>query len=309
MKRMIARQTLLALSLALALPLAATARDAFVVEDVGLQAGPDPDYPSITQLPAGTEVQLQGCIEAYTWCDVIAGQDRGWVPGSYLEEEYENQRVLVIDYGPRIQIPVVTFSINVYWDAHYHNRPFYAQRETFVSRHITPHAVPKPAQVANRSSTQTHMQGSAQTQQTQTQQTQQQTRQTGTPAQTQTETRAQAETRTHQQQPAQSTVQQQQAPHSAAPAPTAQDQAAKRATAETRDSERNVPNVRSDQREGAHGAQHPMPPTVEAGNQEQRVASSKQEHADQKQAKQPPKSDKDKDKNKNEQDHDHDHDH
>jgi uncharacterized protein YraI len=142
------RLALLASSILLASPLLALARDAFTVDDVSLQAGPDEEYPSITQLPAGTEVSLQGCIDGWTWCDVVAGGDRGWVPASYLEEEYNNQRVLVVDYGPRIGIPVVSFSVGAYWDRHYHNRPWYHERERWESRHIQPRAMPRPTQAS-----------------------------------------------------------------------------------------------------------------------------------------------------------------
>lgn len=133
-----------------AAPLLAHATDGYVVADISLQAGPDTEYPSITELAAGTEVSIEGCIDGWTWCDVIAGDDRGWVAGSFLEEEYENQRVIVTDYGPRIGIPVVTFSLGTYWDRHYHNRPWYGERQRWESRHIRPHAPPRPAVAASR---------------------------------------------------------------------------------------------------------------------------------------------------------------
>jgi len=130
---------------ALCAPLAAQAAEGWVVSDISLQAGPDPAYPSITELNAGTPVSIQGCINGWLWCDVIAGADRGWVPGTFLEEDYGGQRVVVIDYGPRIGIPVVNFSLGLYWDQHYHNRPFYTQREQWVSRAIQPSQPQRPA--------------------------------------------------------------------------------------------------------------------------------------------------------------------
>ena len=135
-------------SLVLGLPLAATAAEGWVIADISLQAGPDTEYPSITELPAGSPVSIQGCIDGWTWCDVVAGNDRGWVPGTFLEEEYQNRRVVVVDYGPQIRIPVVSFSINTYWDQHYRSRPFYAQRQEFSARPIHPHAPPRPSGVA-----------------------------------------------------------------------------------------------------------------------------------------------------------------
>ena len=69
--------------MALCVPLAAQAAEGWVVSDISLQAGPDPAYPSITELNAGTPVSIQGCINGWLWCDVIAGADRGWVPGTF----------------------------------------------------------------------------------------------------------------------------------------------------------------------------------------------------------------------------------
>lgn len=134
-----------AIALALGAPLAAHAADAYVVADISLNAGPDSDYPPIDNLSAGTEVDVNGCIEGFSWCDVSAGPDRGWVPGSFLEEEYDNQPVYLIDYGPRIGIPIVSFNIGVYWDAHYRTRPFYGQRTEWVNRHIAVRAPPRPS--------------------------------------------------------------------------------------------------------------------------------------------------------------------
>src|ERR1700756_2636520 len=112
-------------ALTLCAPLLANAAEGFVVADISLQAGPDTEYPSITELAAGTPVSIQGCVDGWTWCDVVASGEYGWVPGTFLAEDYGGQRVIVLDYGARIGIPVVSFSLGAYWDRHYHNRPFY----------------------------------------------------------------------------------------------------------------------------------------------------------------------------------------
>ncbi len=135
----------MAIALALGAPAFAFANDAFVVADISLQSGPDQEYPPIGDLPAGTEVDVQGCIEGFSWCDVVVGGDRGWIPGSYVEEEYDSHPVFLIDYGPRIGVPVVSFSIGTYWDAHYHNRPFYAQRGEWTQRHFEARPPPRPS--------------------------------------------------------------------------------------------------------------------------------------------------------------------
>jgi uncharacterized protein YraI len=131
-------------SLSLAFPALAQAADAYVTGNVNLRAGPDPDYPLIDQIPAGTEVSVQGCTDGWEWCDVIVFGDRGWVAGNYIEYEYQDQPVLVPEYGARIGIPVVTFVIGDYWDHYYRSRPFYRDRDRWYSRPISRRPPPPP---------------------------------------------------------------------------------------------------------------------------------------------------------------------
>ena len=104
---------------------------------VALQAGPAPDYPVVGTFGANTPVTLYGCLDGYNWCDVSYQDARGWVDGQALAFPYEDQRVPVAVYGPELSLPIVTFSFGDYWDHHYHDRPFYAERERF-ERHAPP---------------------------------------------------------------------------------------------------------------------------------------------------------------------------
>lgn len=110
--------------------------DGYVTGNVNLRAGPDSSYPSVARLPAGAAVAIEGCVDGWSWCDVAAGNNRGWVAGNFLQEEYQGQRVLIPDYGVQIGIPVVSFVFGTYWDNYYRNRSWYDNREHWS--HVTP---------------------------------------------------------------------------------------------------------------------------------------------------------------------------
>lgn len=153
MKSWICASTLVvAVPLALAVSHVARSQslDGYLNDDTPLYAGPAPEYPQIEGLPYGTYVSVQGCTEGWEWCDVVADQgDWGWVPGDYIDYVYNGQPVVVTDYGPRIGIPIVSFSISNYWDEHYRDRPFYRERTTWFQRDI-PHRAPPPHHVSHR---------------------------------------------------------------------------------------------------------------------------------------------------------------
>lgn len=107
----------------------AVAADGYLTDNVNLRAGPDPGYPSVAMLSIGTPVAIEGCVDGWSWCDVTAGNNRGWVAGNFLQEEYQGRRVLVPTYGVQIGIPIVSFVFGTYWDDHYRNRSWYGNRQ------------------------------------------------------------------------------------------------------------------------------------------------------------------------------------
>ncbi|WP_449427776.1 SH3 domain-containing protein [Rhodanobacter umsongensis] len=131
-------------SLALAVPALAQAADGFVTGNLNLRAGPDASYPLITTVPAGTAVNIQGCTTGWEWCDVITMGTRGWVAGTYIQYQYQNQPVIVQQYGANIGIPIVSFVIGTYWSNYYSNRPFYRQRNDWYRRPIISRPPPRP---------------------------------------------------------------------------------------------------------------------------------------------------------------------
>jgi len=108
---------------------AAFAADGYVTGNVNLRAGPDSSYPRVAMLSAGTPVAIEGCVDGWSWCDVATAEERGWVAGNFLQEEYQGQRVLIPEYGLQIGIPIVSFAFGSYWDQHYRSRPWYGNRE------------------------------------------------------------------------------------------------------------------------------------------------------------------------------------
>ncbi|MGE3863934.1 MAG: SH3 domain-containing protein, partial [Burkholderiaceae bacterium] len=137
-----------AAALMLLLPGLASAQ-AHTTTAVNLRAGPGVSYPIVTWLPAGVRVQVLGCLDGFQWCDVIASNYRGWVHAGFLAYPYRGQPVPVIRYGALIGLPLLTFSLIPYWDAHYRHQPWYAQRPRWADRPPRPRPrppVPPPGQ-------------------------------------------------------------------------------------------------------------------------------------------------------------------
>jgi uncharacterized protein YraI len=97
-------------------------------EPANLRAGPAFDFPVVDSIPDDARVTVHGCVSAYRWCDVSWRDARGWVAGDELAYFYQQRYVPVVEYGPRIGLPVVVFSFDTYWDRHYRGRPFYGER-------------------------------------------------------------------------------------------------------------------------------------------------------------------------------------
>ena len=116
-----------ALAAVIALPAAAVARPGFVTTSLNLRAGPSVDFPAVDTVPAGAEVNVHGCLAGYEWCDVSFSGDRGWVDGDYLQLIANGRRVLIIDYGPEIDFPIVSFDVGAYWHRYYSDRDFFGR--------------------------------------------------------------------------------------------------------------------------------------------------------------------------------------
>jgi uncharacterized protein YraI len=128
-------RTAFALVLLLAAP-AAFAEPGYTTTTVNLRAGPDTDYPVLGVLPPGLPVEIEGCVDGWSWCDVSVDGDRGWIAGSFLEYEYDQRRVVLSRYGRHSDIPIVTFSLGSYWDTHYRGHyDWYRDRARWANWH------------------------------------------------------------------------------------------------------------------------------------------------------------------------------
>jgi uncharacterized protein YraI len=118
-----------------ALPLAASAQRAYTLGGADIYAGPGGEYPVVARLAPGVGVQVQGCLGDYSWCDVTFGGNRGWIYAGELSYPYRSGRVPILEYGPQLSLPIITFSLGNYWDRHYRARPWYRERNDWEHRH------------------------------------------------------------------------------------------------------------------------------------------------------------------------------
>lgn len=123
---------------------AASAETAYTTKSTNLRAGPSRDYEVVVRAPAAVPVEVYGCVDDWTWCDVSMGDDRGWVYAGNLEYPYHNRRVVVLGHGPLVGFPIVTFSVGPYWDNYYRGRPWYSRRSYWDHRAAPPHWIGSP---------------------------------------------------------------------------------------------------------------------------------------------------------------------
>lgn len=121
----------------------ASAQDAYTSRPMNVHAGRDRDYPLVAQLDAGAPLDVHGCLEDWSWCDVSFDDGRGWIYAGGVSFVYQGDRVPLYSYGPRLGLPIITFSLGAYWGQYYRGRPWYSQRDTWEHRRMPEHTRPE----------------------------------------------------------------------------------------------------------------------------------------------------------------------
>lgn len=131
---------------------ATLAENAMTTGSSDLYAGPDDSYPVVAELDSNSPIQVMGCLDDWSWCDVVAADTRGWMYAPDITYGYEGGYVPLYQYAPSLGIAVVPFTLDVYWGRYYHGRPWYSQRTEWEHREVhhrrpsgpPPHSGPIP---------------------------------------------------------------------------------------------------------------------------------------------------------------------
>jgi len=99
-----------------------------------IYAGPDGSYPVVARVNGGIPVSVMGCVSGYSWCDVALPGLRGWIYGGSLQYDYGGSPVPLLEYGPRLGLPIIGFSVGSYWDNFYRGQPWYHDRDRWEHR-------------------------------------------------------------------------------------------------------------------------------------------------------------------------------
>ena len=120
----------------------ASAQNAFTARPMNVRAGPNRDYPLVTQLDEGAPLDVHGCLNDWSWCDVSFDDNRGWIYAGGVSFVYQGERVPLYSYAPSLGLPIITFSLSRYWGNYNRGRPWYGQREEWAHRRMPPRMRP-----------------------------------------------------------------------------------------------------------------------------------------------------------------------
>lgn len=124
--------TIAVLVAAALMPSAATAqaRPGHVARAAWLHSGPLEEFPVVRDVRQGTAVNLHGCLQDWSWCDITYRNERGWIPAAALYISRQGHRRAA---GANMGIETTSFNFGTYWESHYRGRNFYKQRRCWQS--------------------------------------------------------------------------------------------------------------------------------------------------------------------------------
>ena len=128
----------------LALSAAAWADNAMTTESADLYAGPDNAYPVVAQLDSNTPIQVMGCLDDWSWCDVSVEDTRGWLYSPDITYAYQGGYVPLYSYAPALGVAVVSFSVGEYWGHYYPRQAWYSRRAEWEHRTVEHRRPPGP---------------------------------------------------------------------------------------------------------------------------------------------------------------------
>lgn len=116
-------------TIAITTALPAMAAEVWAVSGQSLRAGPGQHYPVVASVRAGTKLEAAGCLRDATWCNVEKNDGTfGWVRAAKLSVPAGRRHVAFMRAANADRPQVVTYNVNEYWDAHYKDSAFYADR-------------------------------------------------------------------------------------------------------------------------------------------------------------------------------------
>jgi len=103
------RNSLFAAAATLALASPALAIPGTALTDLPLRAGPGPMHPVIATVERNGTVEVEGCNEGGTWCQVSVAGRRGWVFGAHVAAKQADKQVIITEQRQALQVPTIQY--------------------------------------------------------------------------------------------------------------------------------------------------------------------------------------------------------
>lgn len=98
-----------ALALSVAAPAYAQTAQAVAATDLNIRSGPGPFYDVVGVIPGGTEVGIDGCLDAASWCKVDFDGLAGWSSSDYLAVGVDDVATALTSRPATVTVNTVTY--------------------------------------------------------------------------------------------------------------------------------------------------------------------------------------------------------